>query len=152
MHWTHHDFTTIAQWTMKSDPRGFQRTIRLLKDAVWYAPGWKLRDVRAFVKGMHFSLEQLLPEIVRYDAWAQGTQFELPIFIFQGQNDVLTSTSQAKAYFNDIEAPIKHLEMISDAGHFAAFLQPAQFLEKLLTYVRPLADASSREMSTALEL
>lgn len=140
--WTHRDFTAVAQWTMKSDPSGFQRTIKLLKDAVWYAPGWKLRDIRAFVNGMHFSLEQLLPEIVRYDAWAQGTRFELPIFVFQGDSDVLTTTSQAKAYFEDVEAPMKHMELISDAGHFAAFLQPAQFLEKLLTYVRPLAYSS----------
>jgi hypothetical protein len=29
--------------------------------------------------------------------------------------------------------------LISDAGHFAAFLQPTQFLDDLLTHVRPLA-------------
>ena len=142
--WTHHDFTKVAEWTMRSDPSGFKRTIKLLKNAVWYAPGWKLRDVRAFVKGTHFSLEQLLPEIVRNDAWADGTRFEIPIFIFQGENDVLTVTALAKAYFDDIEAPMKHMEMISDAGHFAAFLQPARFLDKLMTYVRPLAYAPAR--------
>jgi hypothetical protein len=31
------------------------------------------------------------------------------------------------------------MELISDAGHFAAFLQPEQFLEKFLACVRPLA-------------
>ncbi len=72
--WTPVDFTAVAQWTMKSDPPGFRRTMKLLKDAVWYAPGWTLGDIRAFVRGMHFSLEQLLPEIVRYDAWAWGTR------------------------------------------------------------------------------
>ncbi|MGH9588357.1 MAG: alpha/beta fold hydrolase [Acidobacteriaceae bacterium] len=147
--WTHRDFKIVAQWTMKSDPTGYHRTIKLLKDAVWYAPEWKLRDVRAFVKGMNFSLEQLLPEIVRYDAWAAGTRFEIPIFFFQGENDVLTLPSQAKSYFNDIHAPLKHMEMISDAGHFAAFLQPEQFLEDLLTYVRPLAYASGKRLFTA---
>ena len=83
--WTPDDFTAVAQWTMKSDPRGSRRTIKLLKDAVWYAPGWKLGDIRAFVGGMRFSLVQLLPEIARYDAWAHGTRFEVPIFIFQGR-------------------------------------------------------------------
>ncbi len=150
--WTHRDFTTVAQWTMKSDPSGFQRTIKLLKDAVWYAPGWRLRDVRNFAKSMQFSLEQLLPEIVRFDAWESGTQFEIPMFIFHGEDDVLTITSQAKAYFEDIDAPMKHLEVISDAGHFAAFLQPAEFLEKLLTHVRPLAFAPSNELFPAHEL
>lgn len=141
-HWTPREFTIVAQWSMKSDPSGYRRTTKLLKDAVWYAPGWKLQDIRAFVKGMRFSLERLLPEIVVHDAWAQSTRFELPIFILQGENDGLTPASQARAYFNDIEAPVKHMEMISDAGHFAAIMQPGQFLEKLLTYVRPLACVS----------
>jgi pimeloyl-ACP methyl ester carboxylesterase len=137
--WTPDEFTAFAQWTMKSDPQGFRRTIKLLKDAVWYAPGWRLGDIRAFVAGMRFSLEQLLPEIARYDAWAHGTRFEVPFFIFQGRNDVLTTPVLARAYFEAIVAPIKKMELISDAGHFAAFLQPEQFLEKLLVCVRPLA-------------
>ncbi|HVN93020.1 MAG TPA: alpha/beta hydrolase [Terracidiphilus sp.] len=137
--WTRDDYEAFARWTMKSDPAGFRRTIKLLKDAVWYAPGWRLGDVRAFVAGMRFSLEQLLPEIVRYDAWAQGTRFALPIFIFQGENDVLTTPALARAFFDDIAAPMKQMDLISGAGHFAAFLEPEQFLEKLLTYVRPLA-------------
>jgi pimeloyl-ACP methyl ester carboxylesterase len=149
--WTRRDFETVAQWTMKSDPYGFRRTIKLLKDAVWFAPGWKLRDIRAFVKGMHFSLEQLLPEIVRYDAWAQGTHFECAVFIFQGENDLLTPTADARRYFAGIEAPVKTMELISDAGHFAMFLQPEQFLEKLLTYVLPLADGSSIEVAKRFE-
>jgi pimeloyl-ACP methyl ester carboxylesterase len=88
---------------------------------------------------MRFSLEQLLPEIARYDAWARGTRIEVPFFIFQGSNDVLTTPALARAYFETIEAPIKKMELIADAGHFAAFLQPEQFLEKLLVCVRPLA-------------
>lgn len=145
--WTPQQFRAVAQWTMKSDPAGFPRTIKLLKDAVWYAPGWRLRDIRGFVKGMHLSLEQLLPEMVRYDAWAQGTRFDLPVFIFQGEDDVLTLTAQAQTYFADIEAPVKRMELIPDAGHFAMFLQPELFLEKLLAYVRPLAYMQSAEMA-----
>ena len=147
--WTPGDFTAIAQWTMKSDPPGFRRTMKLLKDAVWYAPGWTLGDIRAYLKGMHFSLEQLLPEIVRYDAWAQGTRFDLPVFLFQGENDVLTLTAQAQVHFGDLEAPVKRMELISDAGHFAMFLQPELFLEKLLAYVRPLAYMCATEIASS---
>jgi pimeloyl-ACP methyl ester carboxylesterase len=146
--WTSRDFTAIAQWTMKSDPPSFRRTMKLLKDAVWYAPGWTLWDIRAFVKGMHFSLEQLLPEMVRYDAWAAGTCFNLPIFLFQGENDLLTLAAEAQAYFDDLEAPAKRMELIPDAGHFAMFLQPERFLEKLLAYARPLADTRMAEAAS----
>ena len=146
--WSTKDFTTVAQWTMKSDRSGYRRTIKLLKDAVWFAPGWTLRDIRVFVKGMHFSLEQLLPEIVRYDAWARGTRFDLPMFVFQGENDVLTRTVEAQDYFADIEAPLKGMELIPGAGHFAMFLEPELFLEKLLTHVRPLAFTLTAEMGS----
>ena len=146
-HWTYDDFTAVARWTMKSDPRGFRRTMKLLKDAIWYAPGWRLRDIRAFVGGMHFSLVQLLPEASRHDAWQEGVRFEIPFFIIQGENDVLTAPSLARAYFNDVVAPIKRMILISDAGHFAAFLQPDQFLDELLTHVRPLAQNSSMQLA-----
>lgn len=143
--WTSRDYTSVAQWTMKSDPPSFRPTMKLLKDAVWYAPGWGLRDIRAFVKGMHFSLERLLPEIVRYDAWAWGTRFNLPVFLFHGETDLLTLTAEAQAFFGDLEAPVKRMELIGDAGHFGMFLQPELFLEKLLAYARPLANRRTAE-------
>ncbi len=141
--WTDKDFTTVAQWTMKSDSRGYRRTMKLLKDAVWFAPGWTLRDIRAFVAGMKFTLKQILPEFSRYDVWQQGAQFEIPFFIFQGESDVLTSTELARSYFNNVAAPLKEMRLITGAGHFAAFLEPKQFLDQLLTLVRPLAGSES---------
>lgn len=140
--WTPDDFNAVARWTMKSDPRGYRRTMKLLKDAVWYAPGWSLRDIRSFVAGMRFSLERILPEAARYDAWQQGTRFEIPFFIFQGEDDVLTTPKMARAYYNDVIAPTKKMTLIANAGHFAAFLQPEQFLHQLLSLVRPFADAA----------
>jgi pimeloyl-ACP methyl ester carboxylesterase len=128
---------------MKSDPPEFLRTIKLLKGAVFYAPGWTLRDIRAFVAGMRFSLEQMLHGLTTYDAWAQGTRFDIPIFIFQGENDLLTTPARAREFFNDVIAPSKRMELIADAGHFAAFLQPNQFLKQLLDHVRPLAGERS---------
>lgn len=147
--WSPREYSTVAQWTMKSDPLGFPRTMKLLKDAVWLAPGWTIQDISVFVKGMRLSLERLLPEMVCYDAWAQGTRFDLPVFIFQGENDVLTPAAQAQAWFADIQAPVKRMEMIPDAGHFAMFLQPDLFLEMLLAHVRPLADRRTAEMVRA---
>jgi pimeloyl-ACP methyl ester carboxylesterase len=126
---------------MKSDPPGFRRTMKLLKDAVWYAPGWTLNDIRAFVAGMRYSLQQLFPEIVRYDAWNAGLRFAIPFFIFQGADDVLTTPNLAESFFHDVIAPVKRMALIPDAGHFAAFMQPDRFLRELLTDVRPLAEA-----------
>jgi hypothetical protein len=54
---------------------------------------------------------------------------------------VVTLTSLAEEYFTEVEAPIKGLALIKDAGHFAAFTQPERFLTELLSRVRPLASA-----------
>jgi pimeloyl-ACP methyl ester carboxylesterase len=143
--WTPDDFTAVARWTMKSDPQRFKQTMRFLKNSIWYAPGWNLRDILSFVSGMKISLERLLPEASRYDAWRQGTRFEIPIFIFQGENDVLLTPELAGAYFSDLEAPTKRMTLISDTGHFAAFQRPERVLNELLTHVRPLTLASERE-------
>jgi len=149
-HWTHEDFTAVARWTMKSDPVGYRRTVALLRSAIWYAPGWPLRDILAFFKGMRFSLKQMLSEFSRYDAWEQGVQFEVPIFIFQGEKDVLTTPALASEFFNDVVAPVKRMELIPDTGHFVAFLQPEKFLALLLTHVRHLADAPQNNSSLAV--
>jgi pimeloyl-ACP methyl ester carboxylesterase len=78
-----------------------------------------------------------------YDARQLGTWFEVPYFLFQGETDVVTLTTLAEVYFAEVEAPTKGLALIKDAGHFAAFTQPEQFLTDLLTRVRPLASAPS---------
>jgi pimeloyl-ACP methyl ester carboxylesterase len=142
-HWSRDDYDRVVHWKMKSDAQGNARTMKLLKDAVWYAPGWTLKDIYAFVAGMRFSQEKLLHEMTRYDAWEQGTRFEIPFFIFQGEDDVLTTPKLAEMYFKDVAAPIKRMALIREAGHFAAFLQPDQFLRELLADVRPLAETHS---------
>jgi proline iminopeptidase len=136
--WTAEDYLAVAKWTMKSDPPTCLKIMKLLKDSVWYSPEYSLRDIGHFSRGMHFSLEQLLPDAVRFDAWQESTRFDVPFFVFQGENDVLTSPSLAEAYCNDVTAPVKGFALIRNAGHFAAFLQPDQFLTELLARVRPL--------------
>jgi pimeloyl-ACP methyl ester carboxylesterase len=85
----------------------------------------------------------MLTELKAYDARRLGPRFEVPFFLFQGETDVVTVTSLAKEYFEEVEAPTKELALIPDAGHFAAFTQPARFLTELHTRVHPLASAAS---------
>lgn len=137
--WTAKDFVTTAQWTMKSDPRTCERIMELLKTSIWFSPSHTLRDVKLFISGMNFSISRLFPEVQGYDAWQEGTRFEIPFFILQGEDDVLTLPSLAKAYFDDVVAPAKSMTLIRNAGHFTPFTQPDLFLRELLAKVRPLA-------------
>ena len=85
----------------------------------------------------------MFTELMAYDAWRLGTRFEVPFFLFQGETDVITLTTLAEEYFEEVEAPTKELALVSDAGHFAAFTQPQRFLAELLARVRPLVAAPS---------
>ena len=64
-------------------------------------------------------------------------------FLFQGEADAYTMTSLAEEYFAEVEAPHKAFALIRNAGHFAAFTRPDQFLTELLTHVRPLVTAAA---------
>lgn len=136
--WSAGDYLANAQWTMKSDPASSRRIHALLKQSVWYAPGYTLIDIRNFVVGMRFSLHQLLPDILGFDASSECSHVSVPFFIFQGEHDVLTPPHLAQAYLNEVTAPVKEMALIRNAGHFAAFLEPDQFLAHLLHRVRPL--------------
>ncbi|WP_263703723.1 alpha/beta fold hydrolase [Bacillus thuringiensis] len=91
---------------------------------------------------MNFSQDQLFNELMVFNVKKLGLRFEVPIFIFQGDKDILTPTELAKAYYDEIKAPHKEFVLIKNAGHLACFARPDQFLEELIGRVRPLAPTS----------
>lgn len=102
------------------------------------SPEHKIQDIMDFFKGMSYSLDQLFAELINFDFKKVGMQFELPVFIIHGDNDIITPTELARLYYNEIEAPHKEFVLIKNAGHLACFARADQFLEELLTRVRPL--------------
>ncbi|PKR84690.1 alpha/beta fold hydrolase [Heyndrickxia camelliae] len=107
------------------------------------SPEHKIRDIMDIFKGMSYSLDHLYTELINFDFKKIGMIFELPVFIIHGDNDIITPTQLAKLYFNEIEAPYKEFVLIKNAGHLACFARADQFLEELLTRVRPLAAPTS---------
>jgi pimeloyl-ACP methyl ester carboxylesterase len=107
------------------------------------SPLYTLRDIYNLLVGFQFCTAELFEEIMAYDARKLGSGFEVPLFVFQGESDVIRLTSLAEEYFAEVEAPTKALALIKNAGHFAAFSQPEQFLSELLRWVRPLASVPS---------
>lgn len=105
--------------------------------SLWFSPLHSLRGLGSFTKGMKFS-KRVLPETATFDDWADGTGFDLPFFVFQGDRDVLTPPECAKRFCDDVQAPVKDFALIDDASHFASFRLPEQFLNLMRTKVRPL--------------
>jgi pimeloyl-ACP methyl ester carboxylesterase len=112
---------------------------RLLFPLALTSPIYTLRDLWTLFQGFQWSTAQMFQELKAYDARRLGSRLEVPFFLFQGERDVITLTSLATEYFQEVQAPTKQLALIPDAGHFAAFTQPERFLTELLARVRPLA-------------
>lgn len=130
-------------WAFKTNLPKASPDRTLLFPLVLSSPIYTLQDIYTLLVGFRESTAQMFDEIIAYDARPLGTRFEVPFFLFQGESDVVTVTSLAEEYFAEVDAPTKELALIKDAGHFAAFTQPDQFLAELLTHVRPLAATSS---------
>lgn len=69
---------------------------------------------------------------------ALGTEFSVPVFIFEGNDDPETPAPLARAYFDAITAPRKEY-VAFEGGHVVLMSAPDKFLAELVTRVRPLA-------------
>ncbi|MET9464389.1 alpha/beta hydrolase [Streptomyces sp. NPDC006544] len=139
--WTPRQRATYAKLSAQSDPLTLETLKKVVLGSMWLSPLHSLRDLRDFFKGQSFS-ERITAGTAGFDDRADGTRFEMPFFVFQGEHDVLTPPAAARAYFDEVEAPFKHFALIEDCGHFASFRRPDRFLDLLLTHVRPLLTAA----------
>ncbi|MGK4581889.1 alpha/beta fold hydrolase [Kitasatospora sp. HPMI-4] len=134
--WTAEQYGAYAKLVVTSDPLTYDTMKTVVVRSLWFSPLHSLRDLRDAFKGMSLS-ERIVPEVAGFDDRADGTRFELPFFIFQGEGDVFTTPELAKRFLDDVQAPVKDFALIRDAGHFASFRHPERFLELMLTKVRP---------------
>jgi pimeloyl-ACP methyl ester carboxylesterase len=141
--WDLQAWNTNMAWAFRTNLPTPNLDRRLLFPLALSSPLYTLRDLYTLFTGFQWSTAQMLTQLKAYDARRLGTRFEVPFFLFQGESDVVTLTTLATEYFEEVEAPTKGLALIKDAGHFAAFTQPERFLAELLTRVRPLAAAPS---------
>ncbi|MFG6432767.1 alpha/beta fold hydrolase [Roseateles sp. LYH14W] len=137
------------------DPRSFGKLRRMLRgyeaqrsDA---GPAWKPaadyagpQDAAAYEAGEEFSFLKFVGfkgdgMLWRLDLIGQRTRLQLPVFLVQGEQDLLTPPAVTRAWFDRIEAPHKKLVTVPRAGHDPnGPLLDAQF-QVLKTEVLPLA-------------
>jgi pimeloyl-ACP methyl ester carboxylesterase len=51
------------------------------------------------------------------DLRSLGMDFKLPVYLVQGEQDLLTSATVTRRYFGQIKAPRKELVLVPRAGH-----------------------------------
>jgi pimeloyl-ACP methyl ester carboxylesterase len=97
------------------------------------SPLHSVRDLWHLVHGLSLSTRALFPQMVAFDAYRAAPRVDVPFFLFQGELDVFTPPSVARAFYEQLAAPSKHFEVLPGVGHMGAFVQPLPFLERLET-------------------
>lgn len=69
-------------------------------------------------------------------------RFEIPVVIFGGRNDLMTTYAGARAWFEQVKAPKKQFITFERSAHFIMFEEPGRFLLNLVNVVLPLAGGS----------
>jgi pimeloyl-ACP methyl ester carboxylesterase len=77
--------------------------------------------------------------IMQVDLPALGTNYAIPVFIIQGQEDLRAPPDIAKAYFDRISAPRKQFFLVPGSSHEPSSDSTNFLLKVLLERVRPLA-------------
>jgi pimeloyl-ACP methyl ester carboxylesterase len=104
------------------------------------APNYSLWDEFNRVRGfIQVPTWRIYREMLSADLPSLATDFEIPIYFFQGAEDELTVTSLVGEYFDKVEAPRKEMALLEGGGHFAVWSRSDRFLNELVTRVRPLA-------------
>ncbi|MEV6050172.1 alpha/beta hydrolase [Streptomyces sp. NPDC052107] len=135
--WSPHEWAEYAKTVVTTDPLTYDTMKTVVIRSLWFSPLHTLRELRTYLKAQTFS-EPLGPQAMTIDEYAEGTAFQLPFFVFQGESDVLTPPQPARRFYDEVTAPVKDFALIRGASHFGSFRHPDQFLDLMLTKVRPV--------------
>jgi pimeloyl-ACP methyl ester carboxylesterase len=117
-------------------------------DRIWLAdlrarmtatPGIGEAGLKALGAAMGYSGQGLLADMVAEDLTTSAPRFDLPYVLIQGREDITTPAPAALAYYAQVQAPRKALQVIEGAGHFAFLTHPEAFLAALQAKALPAA-------------
>lgn len=127
-----------VQWRWANTFEGADQFLNETLGLALVAPGNTVQDINDSGDGQMFSGEHLVRQTKSKGPKELGLEFSIPMFIFQGAEDFTSPTALAREYEKSIKAPQKAFVPIHGGGHFAVFMKSDQFLNELITRVRPL--------------
>jgi proline iminopeptidase len=104
-----------------------------------WAPEYTSTEVEAFMRGVRWSGEQLVPAMMSDDLNALGYDFKVPMIFLMGRYDLHTPYEMARQYHAKIRAPHKAFVSFERSAHFPMFEEPGRFLLALVQEVLPHA-------------
>jgi pimeloyl-ACP methyl ester carboxylesterase len=80
----------------------------------------------------------MFQECGAWEARSLGLSFPVPMFVFQGENDLNTPMPLAREWLEQVRAPKKAFEIIAGASHGAGYIFHDEMLRLMERHVRPL--------------
>jgi len=94
-------------------------------------PEYNLLDVVRYLRGISATQERLLREEADDPITELVRTLDIPCYFIMGQYDYMTSANAAKAYFDELEAPLKQFVLFEHSAHYPQFEEQEKFAEWL---------------------
>ena len=101
------------------------------------APRTSLRDVWDTIGGVFFSYSKLFRSLLEYRADPYGWTFRIPMYFFQGSDDLQTPTKLVRDFVHRIRAPKKALIALEGGGHLVIRSMGREFVRELVARLTP---------------
>ena len=89
--------------------------------------GYSPAELEGITRGAAFTTYLLAPHRTDFDARQFATRLEVPIYLFQGENDLNAATGLAVEWFGAVEAPRKALRIVPGGSHGAFYASSEEF-------------------------
>jgi len=94
-------------------------------------PEYNLLDVIRYLRGIAATQERLLREETDHPITDLVRKLDIPSYFVMGQYDYMTSANAAKAYFDELDAPLKQFALFEHSAHYPQFEEQEKFAEWL---------------------
>ena len=124
------------RWIHRYDTLEEKNLSSLARMLAFTHPRYSLTDIHNFYESAEFSEQTIRDELYAYDARTRPMQFDVPIVIVEGTEDMVTPAAYIRRYFDDIRAPAKSFALVRGGGHSVIVTRPAEFLDSMLAALK----------------
>ena len=103
------------------------------------SPDYSDEEIRRIWEGNKFATPYLLPELAALDL-TEIRKLAVPLILLEGRHDRNVNSEVTAAWFEEVEAPEKHLVWFEHSAHMPMTEEPGRFLLSLLRFARPIAE------------
>src|SRR5215472_2182383 len=125
------------QWLLDFAPASERRAMREMPFLLLTAPRTSLGDVWHTIAGVFFSYSKLFRSLMEYRAEPYGWTFRVPMYFFQGSDDLQTPTKLVRDFVRQIRAPKKALIALEGGGHLVIRSMGPEFVRELVSRLKP---------------